>query len=189
MEEVSVNYYKINMDKTISVKELQEKLKKKDPDQKMVCIDVRSEDEHEAAHIDGTINIPLDQLKMHAGDLKKYDEIYLHCNSGSRSEIACNVLSECGIGNYCDVDGGIMAWRREGLPVEGKNKKRMPLIRQVMITGGSLILFAMFMGLILHPAFYIVAWGVGFGFLYGGASGNCLMMKFLAKMPWNAVAK
>lgn len=177
------------MRKTITVKELREKLKSKNPEQKMVCVDVRTEDEHQAAHIEGTINIPLDQLKMHAGDLKKYDEVYLHCNSGSRSQAACTVLNECGIGNYCDVDGGIMAWRREGLPVEGKNKKRMPLIRQVMIAAAALILFSMLCGLLLHGAFYVIAWGVGFGLLYGGASGNCLMMKFLTKMPWNTVAK
>jgi len=172
------------MKKTITPKELNERLKNKD--KKRVYIDVRTEGEHDAVRIPHTINIPVDQLKNHASELRKYDEIYLHCASGSRSQLACTILTECGFDNQCSVEGGLNAWRMENLPIVGNNKNRIPIMRQVLIVAGTVVLAGLIFTIVLQNDFFLtLPLAISIGFLYAGFSGNCLMTKLLIKAPWN----
>ena len=176
------------MSKTITAKELYEKINNNNSKnkKKMICVDVRTEGEHDNERIPNTINIPVDQLKNHVAELKKYDEIYLHCASGSRSQMACNILTECGFDNQSSVDGGINAWKMEKLPTVGNNKNRIPIMRQVLISAGTIVLAGlMFKVIFQNDLFLILPLGVSLGFLYAGFSGKCLMTKILIKMPWN----
>lgn len=172
------------MSQKIQPKELHTVLENKKK-KKVICIDVRTEREYDAKCIAGTVNMPLDHLKNHIGELKKYDDVYVVCASGNRSGIACAELEKCGMQNVFGLEGGMSAWQKEGLPVEGKNKNRLPLIRQVFIAAGSLILAGCILGFLLQELFFFVPIGVGIGLLYAGFSGQCLMMKILMKMPWN----
>jgi rhodanese-related sulfurtransferase len=170
--------------KNIKPEELQKKLKAKDNN--VICVDVRTEGEHDSARIPNTINIPVDQLQNHIKELKKYDEIYLHCASGSRSQMACDILSKCGFDNHYSLEGGLNAWRAKDLPIAGHNKNRMPIMRQVMVSAGTLVLAGLILTIILdQDAFLFIPFFVSIGFLYAGFSGNCLMSKLLIKMPWN----
>ncbi len=172
------------MTKTISAKDLHEKLQ--DKNKKLICIDVRTEGEHDSERIPNTINIPIDQLKNHSAELKKYDEIYLHCSSGSRSQIACNILSKCGFKNQYSVEGGLNAWKMEKLPTAGNNKTRIPIIRQVFIVAGTMIMAGLIFSIVLQNDLYLtLPLLVSVGFLYAGFSGNCLMSKLLINAPWN----
>ncbi|XLQ20019.1 MAG: rhodanese-like domain-containing protein [Candidatus Moraniibacteriota bacterium] len=172
------------MSQVITPQELNEKLKNKKGN--LICIDVRTEAEHDAERIPNTINIPVDQLKNHSTELKKYDEIYLHCASGSRSQMACNILTDCGFDNHYSVEGGINAWKTEKLPTAGNNKNRIPIMRQVLITAGIIVLAGlMFKVIFENDLFLILPLGISLGFLYAGFSGNCMMTKVLIKMPWN----
>ena len=70
-----------------------ESLKK---DKNNLFIDVRSEDEYQSGHIDGAINIPLDELRNHLNEINKNKMLCINCQSALRSYIACRILSQYG---------------------------------------------------------------------------------------------
>lgn len=61
-----------------------------------VFIDVRTPGENAAGCISGSINIPVDSLRDHLDEIPKDKEIFLICQSGLRSYIACKILSSLG---------------------------------------------------------------------------------------------
>ena len=70
-----------------------ESLKK---DENNLFIDVRNEDEYQSGHIDGAINIPLDELRNHLNKINKNKTLCINCQSALRSYIACRILSQYG---------------------------------------------------------------------------------------------
>lgn len=156
----------------------------------VACVDVRTEAEHDLNHIPGTINIPLDQLQQHIGQLKKYDKIVVQCASGSRSAFACNVLPGLGVKDVSSLEGGIMAWEQAGLPLHKKKGFRLPLMRQVFLVAGTMNLFGLLLFVVTHNmASLLFCLLVGSGMVFSGSTGNCLMSKILIKMPWNQATK
>ena len=68
-----------------------------------VIIDVRTAQEFRMNKIDGSINIPIDQVTHKLGKIKKYKKpIVLCCASGSRSSVAANQLRNAGLNNVYD---------------------------------------------------------------------------------------
>lgn len=59
-------------------------------------VDVRTQAEYAAGHIDGFINLPVDQLREHLEQLDKTKPVYLVCQSGLRSYIASRILKGSG---------------------------------------------------------------------------------------------
>lgn len=70
-----------------------ESLKK---DENNLFIDVRNEDEYQSGHIDGAINIPLDELRNHLNKINKNKILCINCQSALRSYIACRILLQYG---------------------------------------------------------------------------------------------
>ena len=71
-----------------------------------IIIDVRTPQEFNSVHIDGSRNIPLDQIKSKVAELKKTGKpIITCCRSGARSGMAKSQLAAAGIEVY---NGG--AW-------------------------------------------------------------------------------
>ena len=71
-----------------------------------IIVDVRTPEEYKAGHIQGARNIPLDQIKAKAAELKKTGKpIITCCRSGARSGMAKSQLASMGIEVY---NGG--AW-------------------------------------------------------------------------------
>lgn len=70
-----------------------ESLKK---DKNNLFIDVRNEDEYQSGHIDGAINIPLDELRNHLNEIDKNKMLCINCQSALRSYIAYRILSQYG---------------------------------------------------------------------------------------------
>lgn len=70
-----------------------ESLKK---DENNLFIDVRNEDEYQSGHIDGAINIPLDELRKHLNEVDKNKSLCINCQSALRSYIACRILLQHG---------------------------------------------------------------------------------------------
>ena len=63
-----------------------------------LIIDVRTKAEYEAGHIAGSKNIPLDSIKNHIAEIKKYSKpIITVCRSGSRSAMAKGILESNGV--------------------------------------------------------------------------------------------
>ena len=61
-----------------------------------MMLDVRTQEEYRRGNIDGTINIPLDDLRQRLGELDPSKPIYINCQSGLRSYLASRILSQNG---------------------------------------------------------------------------------------------
>lgn len=169
--------------KSISITTFHDLLQKK-PDKKIFFIDVRSPGEYKSEHIEGVGNYPLDTIEQSAKDLKKYTSVYVHCNSGSRSDRACSTLENLGLKNLINVEGGIQAWKAKRLPTV-KGKGAISIMRQVRITAGALVLLGAILAEYYHPSFIWLSGLAGAGLLYSGLSDSCMMGMVLSKMPWN----
>jgi phage shock protein E len=63
-----------------------------------IIVDVRSSGEYGSGHIDGSLNMPLDQLNLYVPKLKKLNKpIIIVCLSGTRSGIASSQLKQQGL--------------------------------------------------------------------------------------------
>ena len=150
-----------------------------------IAIDVREPGEFAREHVQGSHSMPLgsfDPALLPPGGKK----IALLCASGARAKQAAQRLSAAGIGAVC-LEGGLAAWRQAGLPVTGDPKAPIPLMRQVQIVAGSLVVLGVVLGASVNPAFYGVSGFVGAGLVFAGASGWCGMALLLAKLPYNRV--
>jgi rhodanese-related sulfurtransferase len=87
-----------------------------------------------------------------------------------------------------DLEGGIPAWQQAGLPVQKLKNAPLPLMRQVQITAGSLVLLGLILSTMVAPAWILLSWFVGAGLVFAGVSGFCGMARLLAVMPWNRVS-
>ena len=74
-------------------------------DGSVVLLDTRTEKEFERGHVDGFINIPVDELRERVNELPKDKEIYLMCQSGLRSYVAYRILDQLGFSCY-NFSGG-----------------------------------------------------------------------------------
>ena len=79
-------------------------------DKNALLLDVQTAPEYEAAHFEGAVNIPVDELRSRLGELDRSKKIYVNCYSGLRSYIACRILSENGF-NCSNFSGGIRFYK------------------------------------------------------------------------------
>ena len=76
-----------------------------------MSLDVRTVDEYRQGHIDGSLNIPLQNIHDVKNNIPDLDKpIYVHCLSGGRSAQATSVLKSMGYTNVTDI-GGINSYR------------------------------------------------------------------------------
>ena len=59
-------------------------------------LDVRTEGEYRRGHLNGFRNIPLDDLREHLDELDRGKPVYLNCQTGLRSYLACRLLTQHG---------------------------------------------------------------------------------------------
>lgn len=170
--------------KTINSSELNNQLS--DDSKDCVLVDVRSLDEHLSETIKNAICIPHDAIDRHTDKLPKDKEIILFCRSGNRSKKAIETLAKLGYTNIKDLDGGILSWNDNRLPLL-KQRKSISIQRQVMIVAGSLISIGAILGNYVNYQFWLLPSIVGIGLLFAGLSGFCGMALVLEKMPWNKV--
>jgi rhodanese-related sulfurtransferase len=151
-------------------------------------IDVRTPAEYRECHAASAQNIPLDSLdpKMILGLKKgsKETPLYIICQSGNRSKMACEKFNMIGHHHVVNVEGGTKAWQEEGLPVV-RGKKNLSLERQIRIITGTIVFVGAVLGWIIHPAFISLSAFVGAGLMFSGITDTCAMGMMLTKMPWN----
>ncbi|MDO4442554.1 MAG: FAD-dependent oxidoreductase [Slackia sp.] len=70
-------------------------------------LDVRTAKEYAEGHIDGSVNIPLDDLRERLGELDAGRPVFVNCHSGLRSYVACRMLAGRGF-DCSNLAGG---WR------------------------------------------------------------------------------
>ena len=81
-------------------------------------IDVSSRSEFRAERIENAINIPY--RRMPCRKARKMDRetiLYLYCKSGVRSCWAAEKFDKLGFKHIYSLDGGIIEWKKAGLPV------------------------------------------------------------------------
>ena len=74
-------------------------------DGSVTLLDTRTVEEFAHGHIDGFTNIPVDELRERLGELDKSKPVYVICQSGLRSYIACRILAGNGYNCY-NFSGG-----------------------------------------------------------------------------------
>lgn len=84
----------------------------------MVLIDVRSESEYEASHIEGAINIPVPELRTRYGELEPDAPTVLICGVGIRSSLGASILKQRGFRNVFGVPGGMKGYSAAGYAPE-----------------------------------------------------------------------
>ncbi len=82
-------------------------------------LDVRSSAElqEESAQIEGAISIPIDELKERLAEVPQDKPLMTVCRSGKRSVLAFNLLRDAGFAEVANINGGILRWQEEGLPL------------------------------------------------------------------------
>lgn len=83
----------------------------------LVILDVRTVQEFEDGHVEGAINMPVDDLEQRLEELDRNDEMLVYCRTGNRSTRAVQILRENGFNKIYHMADGIVGWERVGLPV------------------------------------------------------------------------
>ncbi len=148
-------------------------------------INVCTPTEYEEKYITGVRNVPLSELPEHVEDFRSLETLYVHCRSGNRSRQAIETLQNLGISaELVNVEGGLIAWDEAGFST-GSTTNRLPLMRQVLLAAGLLILVGYALSLLINPYFILLSVFVGIGLTFAGLTGWCGMSYLLVKMPWN----
>ncbi len=74
-------------------------------DNSVTLLDARTVREYQSGHIDGYRNIPVDSLRDRLEELDRSKPVYVICQSGLRSYIACRILTQNGFDCY-NFSGG-----------------------------------------------------------------------------------
>lgn len=86
----------------------------------VVIVDVRAPDEFAGGHIHGAQNININDVSF-VEEVKSLDKdaaYVVNCQLGGRSSRAVSLMNELGFKNAMNLEGGIVAWKKAGLPVE-----------------------------------------------------------------------
>ena len=152
---------------------------------RVTVLDVRSPVEFETTRIPGSINVPLNLVEKHAGQLAErlHREVVLVCQSGVRASQAQQRLSGAGVEQLHVLDGGVAAFRAAGCQVlEGR--ARWTLERQVRLAAGSLVLGSLVASL-RAPKAGLLAGTIGAGLTISALTDTCTMGRVLSALPYN----
>ena len=84
----------------------------------VTLLDTRTISEYKSGNIDGSIHIPLDELRQKMAQIPKDKPVYILCHSGLRSYLACRILMQNGYDCY-NLSGG---YRFYEMIVKGKKQ-------------------------------------------------------------------
>lgn len=157
-----------------------------------IILDVRTPEEYKEEHITWSIDIPLAFIETRedrVAKLLKGKEVLIMCRSGRRAELAKQILApHSEIEKLKVYKWWILEYKKEfpeqieaGLIARAK----IPIMRQVQIAAGGLILLFSILGFMIHSHFFYWALFIGTGLLYAGVSGNCTLASLLWKLPYN----
>ena len=92
---------------------------------KSVLIDVNKAEHFTAGHIPNSINIPLEELDTDDKDLLKHKDktTIVICQTGTRSAKAAKILAASGFTNINILQGGLISWTKENLPISRTTEK------------------------------------------------------------------
>lgn len=84
-----------------------------------LVLDVRTAAEVAEGHLPNAVNIDIygSDFMAKVQELPKDREILVYCTVGARSQQAADILSKQGFVKVYNLDGGIVAWQRNGFEV------------------------------------------------------------------------
>ena len=151
-------------------------------------VDVREPVEHAEDHIEAAKLIPLGQLEKRVGEIDRNAPVVVMCRSGKRGAEAMKKLESLGFNDVRNLEGGIIAWKELGHPVNKGDKKIMPLMQQVQLTIGLGVLTGAILAVTINPSWVYLCAFFGAGLTMAGSTGWCGLAILMSKMPWNRVA-
>lgn len=97
-------------------------------------IDVREPHEIEGplGVIEGARAVPLREIEKHADELASGGPLLLVCRSGGRSARACQQLFAHGCRDLHNLEGGMIAWNRAGLPVRRRDLRSLAELKDCL---------------------------------------------------------
>jgi len=88
----------------------------------VTILDVRTPAEFAAGHIDGAVNIDIEDPNGFTAAIAALDgdtTYAVYCRSGNRSASATAYMLTQGFDSVLELDGGIISWDEAGLPIAG----------------------------------------------------------------------
>ncbi|MDH3891876.1 MAG: rhodanese-like domain-containing protein [candidate division Zixibacteria bacterium] len=97
----------------ISIDELKTKI---DSDQEFILIDVRTEKEYLAGHVEGAVWIPSGKVKFATQKITEDPnvDIVIYCRARGQSALSVYALDEIGYEKVFNLDGGFKEWVNAG---------------------------------------------------------------------------
>ncbi len=84
----------------------------------VVLVDTREAPVYGRAHLPGAVSMPLEEIRSRLAELHMLPGApVLYCRSGDKSKALAEELAKDGIG-VAFLEGGVLGWEAEGLPVE-----------------------------------------------------------------------
>jgi rhodanese-related sulfurtransferase len=80
-------------------------------------LDVREQWEYDAGHLSDVAHIPMGEVGNRLSEIPSDKTIIVYCASGARSDQISTYLQKNGYTDIHNMQGGIIAWQRAGLPV------------------------------------------------------------------------
>ncbi len=148
-----------------------------------VLLDVRSPIEFETEHIADSINLPMGELEARFEEVPRQGQLVVICRSGKRAERGAYTLLGRGFQPQV-LDGGLLAWRKAGLPLK-EGKKMLPIERQIQLVVGIGVLTGVLLGFFVNSWFLVIPVFFGAGLTFAGVTGTCALGIILGKAPWN----
>lgn len=168
---------------TVSPLEAQELMKKG-----ARLIDIRQKAEFLREHIPGAISLPLSDILAgkKCKDVAHPGPVIFYCLAGSRTTQNADVLIKAAYPTpVLLLSGGINGWKSDKLPTYKDKTQPLPIMRQVQIVAGALIVLGILMGYTVDKSLFLLSGFIGAGLLFAGVSGWCGMAILISKMPWN----
>lgn len=90
-------------------------------EEKVILIDVREPFEFRSTRIKDALNIPSSaNLEFTADTIDKKYSLFLYCTTDFRSKRVAKYFCDKGFNKVYSLDGGIVAWKNDGFPVDKK---------------------------------------------------------------------
>jgi rhodanese-related sulfurtransferase len=106
----SGNYRETETPIEIDVRKANEILSEADDESPPFLMDVREESEYDFCHIDGSVLIPMSEVKERYVEVPKDRLVIVYCHHGMRSMQVVRYLRTRGWNKITNVKGGIDAW-------------------------------------------------------------------------------
>lgn len=146
-------------------------------------VDIREPEELASQRIDGAEAAPLSVIRWQDFRPATDKPVVFTCNSGRRTKNNSELLEQLAAGEAWQMDGGVTAWDKAGLPVV-RDRHALPMFRQIQIGAGGMVLLGLALGLAWPQWLWLSAF-VGAGLVFAGVTGFCGLGLLLARMPWN----